>query len=187
MKDFIKKRFYPLYLFYRYLLMVYKRKVFRLRYVSRSFYMSGKSIVSTDFVIGKHSFMGANCEIGPKVKAGDYVMFAPNVKIIGGDHRYDLAGVPIIFSGRPALKPTIIESDVWIGHSSIIMSGVIIGRGSIIAAGSVVTCDVLPYSIVGGVPAKKIKSRFISDDQIDIHDRMLKEKDFVGELCDKKY
>ena len=54
----------------------------------------------------------------------------------------------------------IVEDDVWIGYGSIIMSGVHIGQGSVIAAGSVVTKDVPPYAIVGGVPAKVIKYRF---------------------------
>lgn len=53
-----------------------------------------------------------------------------------------------------------IEDDVWIGTNAIILGGVHIGRGSIIAAGSVVTKDVEPYSIIGGVPAKRISMRF---------------------------
>ena len=54
----------------------------------------------------------------------------------------------------------IIESDVWVGYGSTIVSGVKIGEGSIIAAGSVVVKDVQPYSIVGGNPATYIKMRF---------------------------
>ncbi len=54
----------------------------------------------------------------------------------------------------------IIDDDVWIGYRSTIMSGVHIGQGAVIAAGAVVTKDVPPYSIVGGVPAKVIKYRF---------------------------
>ena len=54
----------------------------------------------------------------------------------------------------------ILEDDVWIGFGSIIMSGVHIGQGAVVAAGSVVTKDVPPYAIVGGVPAKVIKYRF---------------------------
>lgn len=58
-----------------------------------------------------------------------------------------------------------IGSDVWIGEGAMIMSGVIIGHGAIIAARAVVTKDVEPYAIVGGVPAKLIKKRF-TDKQI---------------------
>lgn len=182
MKSLIKKKCYSLYLFYRTILMVYKRYIYRLQFVSPTFFMSGKSKISRDFVIGDYSFMGENCEIGPKVKACNYVMFASSVKIIGGDHRYDIAGTPMIFSGRAELKDTIIESDVWIGHSVIIMAGVHVGKGAIIAAGSVVTHDVSAYSIVAGVPAKKIKSRFVKDDIL-IHEKMLQKKAFVGQYC----
>ena len=54
----------------------------------------------------------------------------------------------------------VVEDDVWIGYRSTIMSGVHIGKGAVVAAGSVVTKDVPPYAIVGGVPAKIIKYRF---------------------------
>ncbi|MBY2476583.1 CatB-related O-acetyltransferase [Clostridioides difficile] len=59
----------------------------------------------------------------------------------------------------------VIGNDVWIGYDSIIMSGVHIGDGAIIGTRAVVTNDVPPYSIVGGIPAKVIKKRF-SDDTI---------------------
>ena len=54
----------------------------------------------------------------------------------------------------------IIGNDVWIGYNAIILSGVTIGDGAIIATGAVVTKDVPAYTIVGGIPAKKIKKRF---------------------------
>lgn len=54
----------------------------------------------------------------------------------------------------------IVDDDVWIGYGSTIMSGVHIGQGAVVAAGAVVTKDVPPYAIVGGVPAKVIKYRF---------------------------
>ena len=59
-----------------------------------------------------------------------------------------------------------IGNDVWIGYEAVILSGVTIGDGAIIGARAVVTKDVMPYTIVGGVPAKPIKKRF-SDDVID--------------------
>ena len=54
----------------------------------------------------------------------------------------------------------LIGDDVWIGQNAIILSGISIGQGSIVAAGAVVTTDIPPYAIVGGVPAKVIKYRF---------------------------
>ncbi len=54
----------------------------------------------------------------------------------------------------------IVDDDVWIGYGATIMSGVHIGQGAVVAAGAVVTKDVPPYAIVGGVPAKVIKYRF---------------------------
>ena len=58
----------------------------------------------------------------------------------------------------------IIENDVWIGNNVLIKGGVTIGNGAIIAMGSVVTKDVPPYAIVGGVPAKIIRYRFSEND-----------------------
>lgn len=54
----------------------------------------------------------------------------------------------------------IVDDDVWVGYGATIMSGVHIGQGAVVAAGAVVTKDVPPYAIVGGVPAKVIKYRF---------------------------
>lgn len=56
--------------------------------------------------------------------------------------------------------PVVIGNDVWVGMSATIMGGVTIGNGAIVSANAVVTKDVEPYSIVGGVPAKRIKYRF---------------------------
>ena len=58
---------------------------------------------------------------------------------------------------------TIIGADVWIGHGAKIISGVHIGTGAIVGAGAVVTRDVPPYGIVGGVPARLIRMRFTDD------------------------
>ena len=64
------------------------------------------------------------------------------------------------------LKPIYIGNDVWIGSNVVVIDGIKIGHGSIIGANSVVTKDVEPYSIVGGVPAKLIKKRF-SEEEIE--------------------
>jgi acetyltransferase-like isoleucine patch superfamily enzyme len=67
---------------------------------------------------------------------------------------------------------TVVEDDVWIGHSAIVLSGITIRHGSIVAAGAVVTSDVAPYSIVAGIPARTIRYRF-SEDEIVQHEELL--------------
>lgn len=62
---------------------------------------------------------------------------------------------------------TIIGNDVWIGYEAVIMAGVTIGDGAIIGACAVVTKDVSPYTIVGGIPAKSIRKRY-SEETIDL-------------------
>ena len=57
----------------------------------------------------------------------------------------------------------VIDDDVWIGEHALILSGVHVGRGAVVAAGAVVTSDVPPYSIVGGIPAKVLKLRFCKE------------------------
>lgn len=56
-------------------------------------------------------------------------------------------------------RPVLIEDDVWIGARVIILPGVKVGKGSVIGAGSVVTKDVMPYTVVGGNPARVLKGR----------------------------
>jgi acetyltransferase-like isoleucine patch superfamily enzyme len=118
--------------------------------------------------------------IGPKVTLGRYVLLGPEVAFVGGDHRTDVVGVPMVFAGRPTLEPTRVEDDVWIGARAIIMAGVRIGRGSIVAAGAVVTKDVPPYSVAGGVPARVIGERFADPELRAKHDAMLMGSNIVG-------
>lgn len=97
----------------------------------------------------------------------DKVMIGPNVTIMGGDHRADVVGT-YMFDVKEKLPhndlPVTIETDVWIGANVIILKGVTIGQGAIVAAGSVVTRDVAPYSVVAGLPAKPVSTRFNDDD-----------------------
>jgi len=118
------------------------------------------SLISKDLNLGEFVFIASGARIYRNVSIGDYTMLAPNVWIIGGDHRTDVSGVPMIFAGREGYKTTSIGIDVWVGARAIILVGVSIGDGAVIAAGSVVTKDVAPFTIVGGVPAKEIGRRF---------------------------
>lgn len=82
-----------------------------------------------------------------------------------------------------------VEDDVWIGFSTIILSGVTIGQGAVIAAGAVVTKDVPPYAVVGGNPARIIKYRFSEE----IIEELLKidfgklTKEMISERIDDLY
>jgi len=174
-----------LYYIARSLLMFYRRIKAGLNSVDRTFYIASGSHVSRDLSAGKYSFVGLNCMIGPKVKIGRFSMLANNVSVIGSDHIYSDPSKPIIFSGRPISKQTIIGDDVWVGAFSIIMSGVEIGDGAIVGAGSVVTKNIPSYSIYAGVPAKFIKMRF-NDDEIKIHIEMLKNENIEVKYCGDK-
>jgi acetyltransferase-like isoleucine patch superfamily enzyme len=83
----------------------------------------------------------------------------------------------------PALKETVIESDVWVGAGVIIIAGVTIGRGAIIGAGAVVTKDVSPFEIWGGVPARKLRDRFVNPEDKQTHEQMLKQEPRQGSIC----
>jgi acetyltransferase-like isoleucine patch superfamily enzyme len=86
---------------------------------------------------------------------GDNVTLSYGVKIITGGL---VIGESRVIQGSHASEPILLEDFVWVGAGAIILPGVTIGNRAIIAAGGVVTRDVEAGSIVGGVPAKKIKS-----------------------------
>jgi len=140
----------------------------RFKKVGKCFTCSPRSFFKKNAITaGDYVFIGMNAHIYANVQIGHFVMLASNVAIVGGDHRFDVVGVPVRFSGRDGMEDllTVIEDDVWIGHGCIIMAGVRIGRGAIVAAGAVVTKDVPPYAVVGGVPAKLIRYRFTPEQQ----------------------
>lgn len=127
--------------------------------------------------IGKFSYIGNRSNISYCL-IGRYCSIASDVKIGLGIHPINFVSTsPLFYSNKNVfrkkwtgenLKVTeyrqvIIGHDVWIGANAIVMGGVKIGNGAIIGAGAVVTKDVPPFSIVGGVPARIIKYRFSSD------------------------
>lgn len=121
-------------------------------------------------VVGAFSDIGAGTAFA-NVAVGRYCSIGSNVKILS-QHPVDyLTTHKLTYSDDyrtgsyrrldfPNYKNTVIGNDVWIGSDVNIKSGVTIGCGSIIGASSVVTCNVDPFSVVGGVPAKEIKKRF---------------------------
>lgn len=100
-----------------------------------------------------------------KIIVGDHVMVGPGVTVITGNHKIDVVGKYLDEITDKEKDPDddqdiVFEGDNWIGANVTILKGVTIGEGAVVAAGSVVTKDVEPYSIYGGVPAKKLKMRF---------------------------
>lgn len=134
---------------------------------------------------GRHTYGYENIRAfswgeGTKLRVGKFCSIAENIKVyLGGNHRTDwVTTYPFghrererfnNFDGKGHPKSNgdvVIENDVWIGSNVTIMSGVHIGSGAVIANNSHVVKDVKPYTIVGGNPARYIKSRF-TDSQIE--------------------
>jgi acetyltransferase-like isoleucine patch superfamily enzyme len=132
------------------------------------------------FVAGDYVYLGPHTELPPHVHIGHYSSLSAYVAIVGADHRFDLPGVPIVFSGRPQSLVTTIGHDVLVGRGAIIRRGVTIGNGAVIGAGAVVTKDVPPYAIVAGVPATVIRYRF-DEKARRIHERMLSQPTRAGD------
>jgi maltose O-acetyltransferase len=131
--------------------------------------------------VGSNPFVGDNfhCDFGQHIHVGDNFhadynctmvdlaeicignncLIGPDVGIYTAGHRLEPEGRTLDVYGMPIT----IGNDVWIGGHSTILPGVTIGDGAVIAAGAVVTHDVEPYTIVGGVPAKLIKKIEIKD------------------------
>ena len=108
--------------------------------------------------------IGQDCLIGEfnvirgqgGVTIGDRVFTSPGTQIIAVNHVFEDPTKPFIHQGITAQGITV-ENDVWLGSNSVITDGVKIGRGAVVAAGAVVTEDVPPYTIVGGIPARTIR------------------------------
>jgi acetyltransferase-like isoleucine patch superfamily enzyme len=109
--------------------------------------------------IGKDSLIGEYSVIRGQggVTIGDRVYTSPFTQIIAVNHVFDDPNRPFVEQGITA-EGIVIEDDVWLGAGAVITDGVRVGKGAVVAAGAVVTKDVLPHTVVGGVPAKPIKS-----------------------------
>ena len=127
-------------------------------------------------VIDDYSYIGGasalmNCSIGKFPSVGPNVGFGlgvhptNRVSTYPGFYSANVYGATKFFEDNEVLEyvPVTIGSDVWIGAEAIVLDGVTVGDGAVIASNAVVTVDVAPYTIVGGVPAKVIRRRFDQD------------------------
>lgn len=125
--------------------------------------------------IQKYSYVGDSCFI-INTSIGKFCSIAGNCTMGVANHPLDWVSTsPIFHSGKNILRKnfselkykaydlTVIGNDVWIGEGVLIKSGIKIGDGAVIGAKSLVTKNVEPYSVVGGIPAKEIRKRFSSD------------------------
>jgi phosphonate metabolism protein (transferase hexapeptide repeat family) len=128
--------------------------------------------------LGDYSYLGPGCMVAD-AEIGKFCAIAAQVRIGAPNHPLDRPSQHrftycpeyytadaerdhAFFRERRADR-VVIGNDVWIGHAVIVMPGVTVGDGAVLAAGAVVTRDVAPYTIVGGVPAKQIRERFNRD------------------------
>ena len=109
--------------------------------------------------LGDYSGIGIRAQINGKVVIGNHVMMGPEVCIFPRNHAFDRTDSPMDQQGFAPEKTVIIEDDVWIGARAIILPGVHIGTGAVIGAGAIVTKDVPAYAVVGGNPARVLKTR----------------------------
>lgn len=155
---------------------------------------------STYVQVGNGTYGPLNVHISSDnsfLKIGNYCSIAPNVEfLLSAEHPLNYISTfpyKVTFLHEKFEKMDCgnitIDDDVWIGYGATIMSGVHIGQGAVVAAGAVVTKDVPPYAIVGGVPAKLIRYRFseeIIQELLKIDYQKIDEK-FVRENIDVLY
>lgn len=117
-----------------------------------------RDIPHSGIKIGKDCLIGEYTVIRGQggVQIGDRVYTSPHTQVIAVNHVFNDPTTPFVDQGISA-EGIIIEDDVWLGSGSIITDGVTIGKGSLVAAGAVVTENVEPGTVVGGVPAKVLR------------------------------
>jgi len=112
-------------------------------------------------IIGDNFSMNSNTQLGSangKIIIFDNCSIGPNCVLRASNHNFDNPKIPFNQQGH-TYGEIILEDDVWVSSNCVITANTKIGKSSIIGAGSVVTKDVKPYSIMGGVPAKLIRKR----------------------------
>lgn len=120
-----------------------------------------------DISLAESANIHDSCALTGDVEIKDYVAVGPNCVFQSTNHRMDRVCMQDAFyknnfkdSNTLISSKITVEPNVWIGRQAVIMPGVTIGRGAVVGAKAVVTKDVEPFEIVGGVPAKHIRYRF---------------------------
>lgn len=116
--------------------------------------------------VGEGLSMGDNSNIGAYgyvgcsgfVQIGAGVLMGPRVSLLGENHNFEDLSRPIRDQGVRR-EGIVVGDDCWLGAGSVVLDGTTIGAGSVVAAGAVVSRDVPPGSVVGGVPARLIRER----------------------------
>jgi acetyltransferase-like isoleucine patch superfamily enzyme len=118
-----------------------------------------RNMLHAGIKIGRDSLIGEYSVIRGQggVEIGDRVYTSPFTQIIAVNHVFNDPTRPFVEQGITA-EGIVIEDDVWLGAGAVITDGVRVGKGAVVAAGAVVTKDVEPHTVVGGVPAKHIKT-----------------------------
>jgi acetyltransferase-like isoleucine patch superfamily enzyme len=109
-----------------------------------------------DVTIGDYTRIGIHCTVIGPVCIGSHVNLAQGITVTALNHNFADTTQRIDEQGV-STRPVTIADDVWIGANAVILPGVNVGQHAVVAAGAVVTTDVPPYSVVGGVPAKVLK------------------------------
>lgn len=138
-------------------------------------------IGSASQLVTMGSFSYVLSRMHPSVRIGRYTSIAPGCRVMGNKHPLERVSTSPSFYKRglvmatfeadngvkseyelfdESIDPITIGNDVWIGDNVTLAHGVTIGDGAVVAANSVVTKDVAPFTVVGGVPARRIKDRF---------------------------
>lgn len=132
----------------------------------RQFSLGRKSVIESyccinnavgDVVIGEHTRIGIHCTVIGPVTIGSHVNLAQGITVTALNHNFKDKTKPIDMQGV-STNPVVIGDDVWIGANATILPGVTIGHHVVVAAGAVVTKDVPDNTLVGGIPAKPIKT-----------------------------
>jgi acetyltransferase-like isoleucine patch superfamily enzyme len=158
----------------RRLLLPWLRRRLRLAELGEGFHWGRHVKLGAGSRIGRYAYLGPDFTAQGPVVVGDLCMIAAGCRVIGNDHRFDVAGTPTRLGWPDSARPvTVFGADAWIGERATIREGVTIGAGAVVGAGATVLRDVAPYTIVAGSPARHIRDRFDSE-ACDAHDRLVR-------------